>query len=74
MSETRTGNSSSDPAFRSQIFQYLTYSIMTDSPIDVERKHIRSHANMITIDRPDSSQVYENASVCKTIRVTRVLE
>ena len=61
MSDTRTGNCcSSDPAYRSQIYHSLTYSITTDSHIDIDRKHIRSHASVITVDRPDSTQVLWN--------------
>ena len=62
MSETRaqySGNGSFDQDFRSQIHHSLTYSITTDSIIDVERnKQIRNHSNLVTVDRPDSSQVF----------------
>jgi hypothetical protein len=60
MSDTRSHNitgNNNDPAYRSQIHHSLTYSITTDSILDLDRKQIRSHTNVITVDRPDSSQV-----------------
>lgn len=44
-------------AYRSQIQHSLIYSMNTDILADPDKRNIRTHSNIVTVDRPDSSQV-----------------